>query len=129
MLPESLSACSEPGPSDWASDWRSLSLFWGLPAAGMLVAASLEPLPRAIIWTTMLVWMGGACLANARRCSRTHCHVTGPFFIVMAAGVVAHAGGFLDLGSYGLGILGAVTLVGALGLWWASERLWGRFTR
>ena len=77
----------------------------------------------------MLLWMGGACLANARRCSRTHCHVTGPFFILMAAGVVAYAAGLIDLGAYGWDLLGGVTLIGALGLWWASERAWGRFTR
>jgi hypothetical protein len=94
----------------------------------MLVAAFFEPLPRAVVWTAALLWMGCACLANARRCSRTHCRLTGPFFMVMAAGVVAYAGGLLDLGVYGWPLLGGVTLVGALGLWWASERAFGRFT-
>ena len=77
----------------------------------------------------MLLWMGGACLANARRCRRTHCWFTGPFFIVMAVVVVAYAIGALDLGPNGWNILGAVTLAGAIGLWWASERVLGRFTR
>ena len=94
----------------------------------MLIATFFEPLPRAIIWTAMLLWMGGVCLANARRCGRTHCYLTGPFFIVMAAGVAAYAGGLLDLGADGWGILGGVTLTGALGLCWVSERAWGRFT-
>lgn len=95
----------------------------------MLIAAFLEPRPRAVIWTVMLLWMGGACLANARRCSRTHCRLTGPFFILMAAGVVAYAGGVLTLGPNGWSILGTTALAGAAGLWWASERLYGRFTR
>ena len=90
-------ACSEPALKDWAGNRRTLALLWGLPAGFMLIGAFLEPLPRAVVWTAMLLWMGGACLANARRCSRTHCHVTGPFFIVMGAGVVAHASGFLIL--------------------------------
>ena len=77
----------------------------------------------------MLLWMGGACLANARRCRRTHCRFTGPFFIVMAVGVAAYAIGVLDLGPNGWSILGAVTLVGAVGLWLGTERAWGRFTR
>ena len=93
----------------------------------MLIAGFLGPLPRAVIWTAMLLWMGGACLANARRCSRTHCYLTGPFFILMAAGVVAYAGGLLDLGARGWGLLGGITLIGAVALWWASERAWGRF--
>ena len=126
---EQRSPCTGPALKDWAGNPRSLALLWGVPAGAMLIAAFLEPLSRAVIWTAMLLWMGGACLANARRCSRTHCHVTGPFFILMAAGVVAYAGGFLDLGSNGWGLLGGVTLIGALGLCWASERAWGRFMR
>lgn len=77
----------------------------------------------------MLLWMGGACLANARRCGPTHCYLTGPFFIVMAAAVAAYAGGLLDLGADGWGLLAGVILAGALVLWWGSERLSGRFTR
>ena len=55
----------------------------------MLVTAFLDPLTRTVVWTLALVWMGGACLANARRCSRTHCRFTGPFFLVVAVLVVA----------------------------------------
>ena len=76
----------------------------------------------------MLLWMGGVCLANARRCSRTHCRFTGPFFLMMAAGVVALASGLLGLGRHGWSIIGGVTLVGSAGLWWGSERLWGRYS-
>ncbi len=76
----------------------------------------------------MLLWMGVACLANARHCGRTHCHVTGPFFFLMATGVVAYAGGLLDLGDDGWSILAGVIFIGTIGLWWASERMFGRFT-
>lgn len=120
-------SCSEPDPIDWAEYSQTLILLWGMPAVAMLLAGFLAPLPRAVIWTVMLLWMGGACLANARRCSRTHCRFTGPFFILMAAGVVAYAIGLLRLGPDGWNILGAITLVGAVGLWWASERVWGKF--
>lgn len=104
-------------------------MLWGLPAAAILIASFLEPQARAVAWTVMLVWMGGACLANARRCSRTHCHIMGPFFLLMAAAVVAYSGGILDLGGDGWSFLGGITLAGAIGIWWASERMWGRFTR
>jgi hypothetical protein len=127
VLPERLSSCSEPSPTDWAGDCRTLVVLWGLPAVAMLIAGSLKPLPRAVIWTAMLLWMGGACLANARRCGRTHCRFTGPFFILMAAGVAAYASGLLRLGPHGWNILGAVSLVGAVGICWASERIWGRY--
>lgn len=77
----------------------------------------------------MLLSMGGACFANARRCNRTHCRFTGPIFILMAAIVAAYAGGMLALGLHGWSILAGATLVGTTVLWWGSERLWGRFTR
>ena len=93
----------------------------------MLIAALVEPLPRAIVWTAMLLWMGGACVVNAHRCNRTHCFLTGPFFILMAAGVVAYASGNRSRGEDGWIILGGIILAGAIGLWWASERVWGRF--
>jgi hypothetical protein len=107
--------------TDWAGDWRKLSAIWGLPAAAMLVTAFLDPLTRTVVWTLALVWMGGACLSNARRCSRTHCRFTGPFFLVVAVLVVADSAGTLPFGPYGWAILGVVAAVGNAAIWWVSE--------
>jgi hypothetical protein len=112
---------------DWAGNWISLAGLWGLPAVAMLVGALLDPLPRAIIWSTALVWMGAACIANARRCGRTHCRFTGPFYLLMAALVAVYAAGTLPIGDYGWEILGTATVVGTAVLWWGSERIWGLF--
>ena len=128
MLPDNRSACSESGRHDWAGNWRSFAMLWAIPTGAMLIASFLEPRARAVIWTAMLLWMGGACLANARRCGRTHCRVTGPFFLMMAAAVVAFATGLLGLGRNGWSILGGITAVGVIGLWLGSERLWGRYS-
>jgi len=125
---EQAEACASQRDRDWAGDWRTLAAVWGLPAAAMPAALLLEPAPRAVVWTASLVWMGAACLANARQCGRTHCRYTGPFFLAMAALVVAHAAGFLPLGPYGWAILGGTAATGNALLWWGSERLLGRFT-
>ncbi|WP_211596703.1 hypothetical protein [Phreatobacter stygius] len=122
-------ACSDARTKDWASDWRTLAGLWGIPGAAMLAAGWLEPLPRAVIWTVMLIWMGAACVINARRCGRTHCRLTGPFFVVMAACVVGYAAGLLPLGPHGWAILGGTILLGNAALWWGSERAWGMFSR
>jgi hypothetical protein len=111
---------------DWAGGF-TLALVWGIPAATMLAAAFLDPLVRALIWTLMLIWMGGACVANSRRCGRTHCRYTGPFFLAMAVIVVAHATGLLPLGVHGWEILGTVTMLGNVLIWWGSERVHGTF--
>lgn len=112
--------------SDWADNWRSFALLWGLPALAMIMAGHLAPFGRTIIWTTSLAWMGIACLVNARRCQRTHCRFTGPFFLLMALAVLAYASGLLPLGVNGWHILGIATLAGTISIWWASERVWGK---
>lgn len=117
------------GAKDWASDWRALVALWVVPGAAMLAALLLEPAPRAVVWTGMLVWMGVACLLNARRCARIHCRITGPFLLAMAGLVVAYATGAAPLGPHGWSLLGGASLAGFAGLWWGSERLWGRFGR
>jgi len=88
-----------------------------------------DPAPRAGLWVAMLVWMGIACIANARRCGRTHCRFTGPFFLLMAVLVALYAVGALPIGSQGWTILGGITLVGNAMLWRGSEQAWGRFSR
>ncbi len=94
----------------------------------MLAAGLLGPMPRTVIWTIMLSWMAAACFANARRCGRTHCRITAPFFVVMAILVVGYATGTVPLGEHGWLILGSVTVVGHAVLWWGSERVWGTFS-
>lgn len=114
---------------DWSGGWRTFTVLWGVPGGAMAAAALLDPPFRAIVWTIMLLWMAGACLVNARRCSRTHCRFTGPFFLLMGGATAGHGLGLLPLGTYGWGILGGITLVGFVTLWWFSERAWGTFTR
>lgn len=95
----------------------------------MAAAVLLDPPLRAILWTIMLLWMAGACFTNARRCGRTHCRFTGPFFLLMAGLVAGFGLGLLPLGAYGWLTLGSMILVGFAALWWLSERAWGTFTR
>lgn len=128
VLSDRTLSCEETA-GDWAGEWRSLTLLWGLPGAAMLAAAFIRPELRGIVWTIMLLWMGGVCLANARRCSRTHCRFTGPFLLVMAGGVAAYALGILGLGPRGLLILGGIAVAGFAVIWWTSERIWGTFSR
>ena len=73
--------------------------------------------------------MGGACIANARRCGRTHCRFTGPFYLLVAAAVITYTKGILPLGQQGWTILGVVAIAGTAVLWWGSERIWGTFFR
>jgi len=115
-----------PACRDWAGHWRSLAGLWGIPALLMLAALLFGPFLRTVVWSVALIWMGGACIANARRWGRTHCRFTGPFYLLMASVVVSNDTGLLNLGDEGWIIIGMATGVGTIVLWWGSERIWGR---
>lgn len=113
---------------DWLGSARTNALAWWIPQAA-IVAGLFVPVPvRATIWIVALIWMGTACLLNARRCGRTHCRYTGPYYLVMIAPVLVLASGILSVDFYGWVVLGALILVGNRIIWWATERAWGKFS-
>ena len=114
---------------DWAGNGLTLAVMWGTPATVMVLALLLEPWLRAVVWTAMLAWMGWACLQNARRCGRTHCRYTGPFFLAMAVLVMLYATGIVPLGHQPWLILGISIVAGNALIWWGSERLLGTYSR
>jgi hypothetical protein len=62
---------------------RAAFLVWCVPAALVLVGV-LWAQARAALWIPSFAVMGSACLVNARRCGRLHCHITGPLFLLAA---------------------------------------------
>lgn len=118
---------SEPAAKDLLGTMRSRILAWWLPLAAMLLAIPLGDGPKTVIWCLALAWMGGACLANARRCGRVHCRYTGPFLLTMILPVLGHGTGVLWLGEQGWRWLGLTTGLGVAAIWWLSERLFGKY--
>ena len=123
-----MSRAATPEQADWVSGRRSYMLAWGLPTLALIGAIFAEPVLRTPVWTLALVWMGLACLANARRCGRTHCRLTGPFFLAMAGATLLHGLDILWLGPNGWIWLGATLVVGGYGvLWLLPELIWGKY--
>ena len=113
--------------ADWSGNRRSYVLAWGLPTA-LLILGIFMPAPiRTVVWAGSLIWQGAACVANAARCGRTHCYLTGPFFLVMAAVTVAYGTGIISLGSQGWLWIGTAIAVGTVVLWIVPERRFGKF--
>lgn len=113
---------------DWLRSPRTSSVAWWIPQAA-IIAGLLLPVPhRAAIWIAALFWMGTACILNARRCGRTHCRYTGPYYLAMIAPVVVLSLGIVSLGFYGWLALGLLILVGSKIVWWGTERMWGKFS-
>ena len=113
---------------DWIQKRHTRAVAWHIPEAALIAAIFLDPAPRTIVWTASLLWMGVACILNARRCGRRHCYFTGPFFVLMGAAVTLHGSGILPLGPQGWWWLGSVLVVGGYGLLWLlPERIWGEY--
>jgi len=112
--------------NDWVGGVRSYGLVWGLPLGVMATSLLVNVPARTVIWTAALVWMGTACLLNARRCGRTHCRFTGPFYLAMTVPVLALGTGVVGLP--GWIALGIVIVIGSKAIWWATERTWGKFS-
>jgi hypothetical protein len=113
---------------DWLRTPRTNLLAWWIPQVAIL-AGLLVPVPvRAAIWIIALIWMGTACILNARRCGRTHCRYTGPYYLAMIAPVLVLAFGIVSADFYGWLLFGALILAGSKAIWWATERTWGKFS-
>jgi hypothetical protein len=112
----------------WLASTRTNALAWWIPQAAIL-AGLFVPVPvRAAIWIIALLWMGTACMLNARRCGRTHCRYTGPYYLAMIVPVLVLASGIVSADFYGWLALGALILAGSRIIWWATERAWGTFS-
>src|SRR5260221_8473986 len=73
---------------DWLGSVHTSLLAWWMPKAAILAGLFVPLSVRAVIWIIALIWMGAACILNARRCNRTHCRYTGPYYLAMIAPVV-----------------------------------------
>jgi hypothetical protein len=113
---------------DWLRSPRTNLLAWWIPQVAIL-AGLFVPVPlRSVIWIIALIWMGTACLLNARRCGRTHCRYTGPYFLAMIVPVLVLASGIVSVDFYGWFGLGVLILAGSKIIWWATESTWGKFS-
>jgi hypothetical protein len=113
---------------DWLRSTRSSLLAWWIPQAA-IVAGLLAPVAaRSVIWIVALAWMGTACLLNSRRCGRTHCRYTGPYYMAMIAPTFVLGLGIVSAGILGWLALACVILVGSKLIWWSTERAWGKFS-
>src|ERR1700687_2800046 len=84
---------------DWLRSPRANLLAWWIPQAGILAGLFCAVPVRAAIWITAFIWMGTACILNARRCGRTHCRYTGRYYLAMIVPVAILAAGVVAVGS------------------------------
>lgn len=114
--------------SDWLASPRANLLAWWIPQAAIVAGLFAPVLARTVIWIIALFWNGTACILNAKRCGRTHCRYTGPYYLVMILPVLALGSGMISGGLYAWPVLAVLILAGSKIIWWATERAWGKFS-
>jgi hypothetical protein len=113
---------------DWLNSPRTNALAWWIPKAVIVAGLLIPPPARTGMWIVALVWMGTACILNSRRCGRTHCRYTGPYYLAMIAPVLVLGSGVIPVDFYGWLLLAVLILGGSMIIWWATERAWGKFS-
>jgi hypothetical protein len=111
---------------DWLRRPRTNLLAWWIPQVAILVGLFAPVSIRTAIWIVALIWMGAACIMNAKRCGRTHCRYTGPYYLAMIVPVLVS--GLVSVGAYAWVALAGFILLGSKLIWWATERAWGKFS-
>src|SRR5215471_9024488 len=114
---------------DILSSWRRVFVLYWLPAIAIVVARApaISNGWRTVVWVVALAIMGAACIVNALRCGRVHCYLTGPFFLLMALIALSYGLGILRLGGNGWNLLGLITLIGTIALWYLPEMFLGKY--
>src|SRR6266540_7131396 len=100
-------------PRDWLSSPRTNALAWWIPKAVIVAALFIPPPARTGMWIIALIWMGIACILNSRRCGRTHCRYTGPYYLAMIAPVLVFASNLVTVELFGWLVLGVLILGGS----------------
>ena len=111
---------------DWLRRPRTTLLAWWIPQAAIVFSLFAPVSARAAVWIIALVWMGCACILNARRCGRTHCRYTGPYYLAMILPVLLLE--IFSAGFYVWLMLAVFIFAGSKIIWWATERAWGTFS-
>ena len=112
---------------DWLRSPRTSALAWWVPQGAIVISLFLPVPLRTVTWIVALSWMGTACILNAKRCGRTHCRYTGPYYLAMIAPVLVF-GTILDAEFLGWLVLALIILIGSKLIWWVTERAWGKFS-
>jgi len=113
---------------DWLGRIHANLVAWWLPHIAILAGLFVAVPVRIVVWTIALAWMGTACILNARRCGRTHCRYTGPYYLAMILPVLALGSGAISANLYGWLALAVLIVLGSRIIWWMTERAWGKFS-
>ena len=68
---------------DWLNSTGASFIAWWSPKLAIFLTIFVAVSFRTVVWVIAPLWMGTACILNAKRCGRTHCRYTGPYYLAM----------------------------------------------
>lgn len=107
----------------------SAVLLWGAPMMA-IGAVNFFDTSRALsnsILAISFLWMGYACLWNARRCGRVHCMFTGPLFLMAAIMPIGELFGLFQLEPSQWNLYAITVLLLLFLMMFVPERIWGKY--
>ena len=116
--------CGSTHSNDLVRRPLSFLALWGIPLALVLVGA-LWPGARVWLWVPADVIAGTGCLANASRCGRLHCFLTGPLFLLGGLATLLDHLGVVHVDATWIAV---AMVVGTL-LGYAAEWIGGAYVR
>jgi len=123
-------ACAcPPEERDFLRSWPATVVLWRIPEAAFLLAFFVPTSIRSWMWAVSLTWCGLSCLANARRCGRRHCYLTGPFFLLGALAMVLTQAAPTVFPAATPSWIAVSEIAGALVLIFLPEYFFGRYAR
>lgn len=108
-----------------------VSVLFCLPVIAILAAGYFRVNTgwQTVVWTVAFSIMGIACIANAARCGRVHCYLTGPFLLTMAVVTLLYGLGVISLGAKGWSIISLIALIGAITFTCLPEMFFGTYRK
>ncbi len=118
-----------PDQNDLIHQRRTFLLLWGIPIVLMVIAflvAQSIPVLSDFLLAVGYLWIGGACLANAIRCKRTHCVLMGPSFLILGFAQVGNMFAQWFISGMYLGLLTAIVLILSFLPEFFWKKYWGK---
>lgn len=98
-------------------------LLWYLPVGVALLGWFAGPWCWPV-WAVSFLWMGIACSVNAKGCGRVHCTFTGPLFLLLGGGALAHTVGWIHLAPAWFWAAAIVGTIASFSPEWLGKRYW-----
>lgn len=102
--------CAAQAGSRDLTNRRWSQFLWAVSLLAIVVGGVLSS-TRFVLWPAGFIIAGVLCVANAARCGRLHCYITGPLFLL--AGLVSILRGF-DIVSWAWESIASVAFLGAV---------------